>query len=200
MSKFNLTITALLLGILLIGCSSDDNNEQPSKENDPVAGDNNEKEDKNTGTDNEENEEKTVYQIGETAVVTSDLYEFDYEVTVNDFQLTKEVDGSTIEDYLIGASEEDVFAVVDITIKNISDESYVPNQMFSANFSGVDEKGGHTSYDEFFPEGDKELAPGDEVEGHLVYMTTTDYADAFLLKYEFTSDTETHFKLPNPEQ
>ncbi|MFP7287923.1 hypothetical protein SFC15_17000 [Shouchella clausii] len=63
MSKFNLTITALFLGILLIGCSSDDNNEQPSKENDPVAGDHNEKEDKNNGTDNEENEEKTVYPM-----------------------------------------------------------------------------------------------------------------------------------------
>lgn len=52
-----------MLGILLIGCSSDDNKEQPSKENDPVAGDNNEIEDKNNGTDNEENEEKTVYPM-----------------------------------------------------------------------------------------------------------------------------------------
>lgn len=52
-----------MLGILLIGCSSDENKEQPSKENDPVAGDNNEKKDKNNGTDNEENEEKTVYPM-----------------------------------------------------------------------------------------------------------------------------------------
>ncbi|GAB2536017.1 DUF4352 domain-containing protein [Gracilibacillus alcaliphilus] len=192
-------LVLLFAGLLLVACSDDgDTTENTGEENTDTTTEN---EDTETDTDTSDDaDQKKVYQIGETAVITSDLYEFDYEVTVNDFQLTKEVDGSTIDDYLSGALEEDVFAVVDITIKNISDESYVPNQMFSANFSGIDEDGGHTSYDEFFPEGDEELAPGEEVEGHLVYMTTTDYADAFLLKYEFTSDTETHFELPNPEQ
>ncbi|GEN88357.1 DUF4352 domain-containing protein [Oceanobacillus sp. FSL W8-0428] len=190
-------IFILLFAILLLAACSD---EGEATENTGEENTDNTTENETDADTSEEAEQKKVYQIGETAVITSDLYEFDYEVTVNDFQLTKEVDGSTIDDYLSGAREEDVFAVVDITIKNISDESYVPNQMFSANFSGIDEDGGHTSYDEFFPEGDEELAPGDEVEGHLVYTTTTDYADAFLLKYEFTSDTETHFELPNPEK
>lgn len=185
----------LLASLLLVAC--DDNGETTE---------NTDEENPDTTTENEDTDtsetadQKKVYQIGETAVITSDLYDFDYEVTVNDFQLTQEVDGSPIDDYLLGAIEIDVFAVVDITIKNISDESYIPNQVFSANFSGIDEKAGDISYDEFFPEGDEELAPGEEVEGHLVYMTTTDYADAFLLKYELMSDTETHFELPNPEQ
>ncbi|MDY0395120.1 hypothetical protein RWE15_12680 [Virgibacillus halophilus] len=95
-------------------------------------------------------DEKKVYQIGETAVITSDMYDFDYQVTVNDFKLVREVDGVKIEDYISGAIDEDRFAVINVTIKNISDEAYVPNEMFSANFSKQGDDGGHTSEDQFF--------------------------------------------------
>ncbi|WP_066187925.1 MULTISPECIES: DUF4352 domain-containing protein [Gracilibacillus] len=188
----------LFAGLLLAACSDGgEATEDTGEENTNSTTENDTETDSETSGE-EDQDQKQVYQIGETATITSDMYEFDYEVTVNDFNLTKEVDGNTIEDYITGAREQDVFAVVDVTIKNISDESYVPNQMFSANLSAIDEDGGDTSYDELFPEGEEELAPGDEVNGHVVYTTTTDYADTFLLKYEFMSDQETHFELPNP--
>ncbi|MDY7045184.1 DUF4352 domain-containing protein [Virgibacillus sp. M23] len=177
----------LMLIFVVAGCSN--NNE----------GDNKEKKDVDKEQATETNNDKKVYQIEETAKITSDLYDFDYEVTVNDFQLTKKVDGTTIEDYVTGAREEDRFAVVELTIKNISDRAYVPNEMFSANFTEMGAEGGHTSNDEFFTVGDEELAPGEELKGHLVYLTSVDYADTFVLKYEMMSDEETHFELPNPE-
>ncbi|PAV28974.1 hypothetical protein CIL05_13415 [Virgibacillus profundi] len=180
-----------LTGLLLAACS-DENNNSDVEENNQTTTD--------TSTDNEEaSEEKKIYQIGETAVITSDMYDFDYEVTVDNFELTKEVDGIKIEEFLTGAREEHRFAVVDVTIKNISDESYVPHEMFSANFATEDQLGGEVSNDEFFTEGDKELQPDQEVKGRLVYTTRVDEADTFILKYEFTSDEETHFELPNPE-
>lgn len=185
----------LLAGILLAACSDDGGN---GKNNDQGS-DGASTGDENKAEEKEASKDKKVYQIGETAVITSDMYEFDYEVTVNDFELTKEVDGTKIGDYISGAVEEARFAVIDVSIKNISDEAYVPNEMFSANFAGSQDRGGDTMIDQFFTEGDKELGPGEELNGHLVYTTRMNYADTFILKYEFTSDEETHFELPNPE-
>lgn len=182
----------LLTGILLAACNDDGaSNGEGSNE---TTSEDETKEEKKEGS-----EDKKVYQIGETAVITSDMYDFDYEVTVNDFELTREVDGVKIEDYISGAIEEDRFAVIDVTIKNISDEAYVPNEMFSANFAGSQDRGGDTMIDKFFTEGDEELGPGEVLDGHLVYTTRVNYSDTFILKYEFTSDEETHFELPNPE-
>ena len=187
--------TMLLLAIVLIGCSDNSNegvNEDPTNEES--------KEHENNVSEQEEENKTKVYQIGETAVITSDIYEFDYEVTVTDFNLTTEVDDTTISDFITGANDRTRFAVVDVTIKNISDEEIIPNRQFSANLGGDDEQGGEITYNEFFPEGDETLEPGQEVNGHLVYTTFSDYADNFVLKYELMSDEETHFILPNPEK
>lgn len=121
----------MLLAILLLVACSDKNESMETTE----EGNNNPATENTTDADtSEEEDKKEIYQIGETAVITSDLYEFDYEVTVNDFQLTREVDGTPLDDIISGAGEKSRFAVVEVTIKNISDESYVPNQMFSANY------------------------------------------------------------------
>src|SRR5690625_3630407 len=151
-------------------------------------------------TDKQKEKEDKIYQIGETEVITSDIYDFDYEVTVTDFTITDEVDGVNISDQILGLLEDDPsrFAVVDVTIKNISDESYIPNEMFSANFSLVDEEAGVVSIEEFFPEGDEELAPGEEVSGHIVYTHELDDEEAYWVKYEVMSDNEGIFELPNP--
>ncbi|HEY4601388.1 MAG TPA: DUF4352 domain-containing protein [Cerasibacillus sp.] len=110
------------------------------------------------------------------------------------------MDGVSIEEFNVGTNGTERFAVVDVTIRNISDESYVPNEMFSANFAGKHDLGGIVSEDEFFEVGDKELAPGEELEGHLVYVILLDDSETFTLKYEFMSAEETHFILPNPEK
>lgn len=144
-------------------------------------------------------EKKKEYQIGETEVTTSDMYDFDYEVTVNDFRLMKEVDGVKIGDYIGNADGKERFAVVDVTIKNVSDQSYVPNEMFSANLAAEGDRGGDVSEDDFFEVGDKELAPNKKLNGHLVYVVRLKDSKKYTLKYEFTSDEETHFELPSPE-
>ena len=188
-------LAILLMAILLIACS-DDSNDSSKKDNTS----NGEQSETNTNEEVQQGDETKVYQIGETAVITSNVFEFDYEITVTDFQLTTEVDGVTIEEFVLGADDTNRFAVVDVTIKNITDESIIPHRQFSANFGGEQDLGGEVSYDEFFPEGEEVLEPGQEVKGHLVYTTTSDYADKFILKYEMSSDQETHFILPNPEQ
>lgn len=180
-----------MAAILLTGCSDN--------EKDTASDSSKEIENSDALSKNEDKDEERVYQIGETAVITSDIYEFDYEVTVSDFNLTTEVDGDTIEEFVIGADETNRFAVVDVTIKNISEEEIIPNRQFSANLGGKEDLGGITSYNEYFPEGDEILEPGEEVKGHLVYSTTSDYSDTFILKYEISTDEETHFILPNPE-
>ena len=184
----------LLAGVFIAGCSNDQDNNKTSASESKIdqTKQAESKRDKNT-------EKKDVYQIGETAVITSDMYDFDYEVTVNDFELSKVVEGVSIDDFVSGAPENERFAVVEVTIKNIGDESYVPNEMFSANFSNIDQESGKISEDEFFTERDKELAPGEEITGPVVFITKVDIADAFLMKYEVMSDEETHFELPNPE-
>src|SRR5699024_2135542 len=100
----------LLAGILLAACSDDGSN---GKNNDQGS-DRTSTGDEKKAEEKENSEDKKVYQIGETAIITSDMYEFDYEVTVNDFNLTKEVDGTKIGDYISGAVEEARFAVIEI--------------------------------------------------------------------------------------
>lgn len=191
-------IWVLFLAVLLLAACGDDNNKTNQSNETNNSGNGSGEEANNSG--NESGEEKKIYQIGETAVITSDLYDFDYEVTVTDFSITDEVDGTHITDYVSGLSEDDPtrFAVVDVTIKNISDEAYIPSEMFSANFSLAGEEAGFVSNDEFFPEADEELAPGKEVSGHVVYTHEIDDEDAYWFKYEIMSDNETIFELPNP--
>ncbi|MFD2210440.1 DUF4352 domain-containing protein [Virgibacillus halophilus] len=189
-------LAVLILGILLVGCSDGENKNEKSNIDDSATS---KGEDVNK-SDEGKKDEKKVYQIGETAVITSDMYDFDYQVTVNDFKLVREVDGVKIEDYISGAIDEDRFAVINVTIKNISDEAYVPNEMFSANFSKQGDDGGHTSEDQFFTERDKELQPGKEITGNIVFTTRVNSAKTFLIKFEGNSDEETHFELPNPEK
>lgn len=189
-----LLLIVLFSSLLLAACSSNDaeNNGEENNESPESATED--------GTDSTDKEEKEVYSIGDTAIITSDLYEFDYEVTVNNFYFADEVNGKPMEDVMSTSDDDFKLAVAEVTFKNISNEAYVPHQMYSANLSAIDEGGGEISYNEFFPEADEELAPGEEVTGPLVYVERVDYADTFLLKFEMMSDEETHFELPNPGQ
>lgn len=46
----------------------------------------------------------------ETATITSNLYGFDYQVTVTDFKHKTKVDGKTLKDLVANASKEAYFA------------------------------------------------------------------------------------------
>ncbi|MBR7796394.1 DUF4352 domain-containing protein [Agaribacter marinus] len=190
-----LVLLVLLAVIVVAGCSDndegdnkeekDDNKEQATETND----DNNKRKDA---------EDKKVYQIGETATITSDLYDFPYEVTVNDFELTsKPINGIDLEQFGYTSEEGGQFAVINATIKNISDQPFVPNEMISAQL--VSESIGLNSEDEdFFLERNEELNPGEEITGDLVYISSDFNKDNVLyLVYEYmASNEETKFELP----
>ncbi|WP_146938874.1 DUF4352 domain-containing protein, partial [Cerasibacillus quisquiliarum] len=143
-----------------------------------------------------------VYQIGETAVIKNDKFDLEYEVTVNDFEISKEINGVKEEELVANADPEDDggFLAVEVTYKNISDEAYVPNERFYPVFQPGDGGGGElTDYDDmFFPELEKELAPGEEITGKLVYLSAAAIEDYFTLTYEPMQENETWFHLPNP--
>ncbi|HEY4601389.1 MAG TPA: hypothetical protein VIG73_08990 [Cerasibacillus sp.] len=82
MRKLTLILTALLASMFLMSaCSEDDS--QSETVGKKIDNDNKSEE------TNEVDGEIPVYQIGETAIITSDLYGFDYEVTVTDFLFNK---------------------------------------------------------------------------------------------------------------
>ncbi|MDY7045183.1 DUF4352 domain-containing protein [Virgibacillus sp. M23] len=193
-----LALLVLLAVIAVAGCSDNDegsktektdaNKEQATEAND----------DNNKGKD-EEGEK--VYQIGEAAQLKSDLYGFPYEVTVNSFELTTEpVNGVKLEDKVMEIGENHRFAVINVTIKNTGEKSFIPNEKISAQL--VNETLSENSYDEeFFTERNKELKPGNEITGNLVYMSPLFFEeDVIYLAYELISSEETRWELPIPEK
>ena len=54
-----------------------------SSENETVENTTQETDNENSNEDNDENK---IYKIGESAIITSDLYDFDYEVTATDLR------------------------------------------------------------------------------------------------------------------
>ncbi|PAV28971.1 hypothetical protein CIL05_13400 [Virgibacillus profundi] len=188
----------LLAAIFVAGCSDngEDTNSEPS-ENEGTS--ETETEDENTET---ENEKKAIYQIGETADITSDVYGFPYQVTVNSFELTTEsVDGLSLEDLNYSAEEGARFAVANVTIKNTGDSSFVPQDKISAQLF-LENEYDLPSEDDTFKERYEELAPGDEITGNLVYTDSYFYENEVVyLTYEAEAiDDETKFELPIQEE
>ncbi|WP_188453575.1 DUF4352 domain-containing protein [Virgibacillus oceani] len=193
MNKLFILFLTVALIFVITGCGDD------SSEKEKSNGTNEQKTELNDdNSKTQEREGKNVYQIGETAQIISDLYDFPYEVTVNSFELTTEpVDGVKLEEKVLEVGENDRFAVVNVTIKNVSDEAFVPNEMISAQLIG--ETVGENSYDEeFFTDRNKELNPGEEITGNLVYLSNNFVKeDTLYLAYEYmATDEETRFKLP----
>ena len=189
----------LLAGVFIAGCSNNDTSNETDTDDDQVTEDNN-SEDENTNNDDGE-EKKDVYQIGETAQITSSSYGFPYEVTVNDFELTTDdVDGDSMGDHVSNPGENHRFAVINVTLKNISDEPLTPNDKISAELMG-DDITSESAIPEFYAKGDEELAPGEEMTDDLVYISKTFIREkALYLTYEI-ADTkeEVKFELPVEE-
>ncbi|MBM7597876.1 hypothetical protein JOC34_000233 [Virgibacillus halotolerans] len=187
----------LLAGVFIAGCSNDDTSNESDTDNDQVT-DGNGTEDESTDNDDSERR-KDVYQIGETAKTTSSSYGFPYEITVNDFEVTTdEVDGYSMDDF--DSFDDDVFVVVNVTLKNTGDKPFIPNDKISAQLIG--ELISETSYDEFFTEREEELEPGEEITGNVVYLTDSLYEnDVVYFTYEAeATKEEVKFELPVPEK
>ncbi|WP_121604568.1 DUF4352 domain-containing protein [Virgibacillus sp. Bac332] len=187
-------ISFLFLGFLFLiaGCSDSSDNENESKDT---------KETPNEDVGKVENKEKKIYQIGETAEIKSGLYDFPYEVTVNSFELIKEEKNGINPTELYGGElePEESIAVANVTIKNTSDKSFIPSEKISAQFL-IEGKASQNSFDQFFTERNKELAPGQEITGDLAYFNMYESNKDFQLVYEFKDSQETRFILPNPNK
>lgn len=192
MKKVIFILTLIVITAMVVtGCT--DSKESNPKED---SGKNISAEKKNSGTE----KKKDIYKIGETAKTKSNSYGYPYEVTVNSFKLTTDdVQGRSLEDYNFDASEGAKFALVNVTIKNTGDKAFVPNQTISGALSAKDFD--VPEEEDFFNERDKELKPGEEITGDLVFIN--DYFhdfDKVYLVYEVISEDEIKFELPVKNQ
>ncbi|MDY7045182.1 DUF4352 domain-containing protein [Virgibacillus sp. M23] len=193
-----LVLLVLLAVIVVAGCS--DNDEGSKKEK--TDANKEQTTETETNDDKEEyTEDKKVYQIGEIAEIKSGLYDFPYEVTVNSFELIKEEKNGINPTELYGGElePEESIAVANVTIKNTSDKSFIPSEKISAQFL-IEGKASQNSFDQFFTERNKELAPGQEITGDLAYFNMYESNKDFQLVYEFKDSQETRFILPNPNK
>ena len=187
----------LLAAVFIAGCSS---NNDEGAESEPAEGEEGTSEtETENGDSEEETEDKEIYQIGETAKTTSNVYGFPYEVTVNSFELATSIEGLSIEDFNYSAEEGGRFAVVNVTIKNTGEDPFVPNEKISAQLYDGDTPMFSTERDTF-TEGNEELGAGEEVTGNLIY--TSNYFDDFdslYLTYEAEAiKEEIKIELPIP--
>src|SRR5690606_34221203 len=96
-------ITGLLLSVT--ACGGNDGGKNTTADN--------KKENENTTEENndnnkeESNGEIPVYQIGETTVIKNNKFDLEYEVTVNDFEISKEINGVKEEELVANADPED---------------------------------------------------------------------------------------------
>ncbi|MDY7045178.1 DUF4352 domain-containing protein [Virgibacillus sp. M23] len=189
----------LLLAIFVVGCS--DNGESSDNENTDNE-DSAETEKENDENVGEKNKKKDLYQIGETADITSSSYGFPYQITVNSVELTtQDVDGLALEDLNFSAEEGGKFLVANVTIKNTGDSPFIPKEKISAQLDEEDAPG-FLAEEDPFPERNEELAPGEEITGNLAYTHDAfeDY-DVLYLTYEAEdNDYETKFEIPIPNE
>lgn len=191
MKKFMMLL--LLSTIVIISaCSNDSDDGSKSGDNEKV------KETEKANKEEDKGEKKKIYHVGDTAKITSSTYEFPYEVTLNSFKLTTEpVDGVKLEDKILEVSENDRFAVANVTIRNTSNPPFVPNDKISAQLM-IGDMAVNSEDVDFFTDREKKLEPGKEITGNLVYVSSYFYdEDVLYLTYELRANTEeTKFELP----
>ena len=191
-------IILLILGLFLTACSSNDDGDKKEEPNNEQGASTSNKE---KSDDKNDSKEGNIYQIGETAQ-TKTINGYPYEITLNSFDITtKDPEGVSIDDYNYESEDGGRFAILNVTMKNIGEKSFIPNSQISANI--VYSSGGyeHDRDEEFFVERKDELAPGEEITGDLVFTSMNFLDDEKLhLIYEYlATDEEIRFELPVSE-
>lgn len=133
----------------------------------------------NNGTENKAAEgnkgDKQLFEIGET--VDIDAAVMDYSIMVKSVEFTKEFQGTSYDEYVIGAPDDLKLVVANVVITNTSDEPIIPEERVinpRLTTKIAHEQGmGHAPGNDFeldFAEEElsKELAPGEQVEAPLV--------------------------------
>ncbi|MFC0299817.1 DUF4352 domain-containing protein [Virgibacillus soli] len=192
-------IILLILGLFLTACSSNDDGDKKEEPNNEQGAPTTDKEKSDGSSDSKEG---NIYQIGETAKTETSSLGYPYEITLNSFEITTEdPKGVSIDDYNYESEDGGRFAILNVTLKNVGDKSFVPNEQISANI--VYSSGGyeHDRDEEFFLERNEELNPGEEITGELVYTSMKFLNEEKLhLIYEYLANEEIRFELPVPKE
>lgn len=141
----------------------------------------------------EEQQSGAVYEIGDTAQVESLEWEIEYEVTVNSFDQVQEYNGQALDEFVGNAPDTAFLGVVNMTVKNISDEPIVIGEYVYPDVTqGTREGGDQFLFDLSDEDLSKELQPDQEATFDLVYSMVTDAEDGqYSLKFENGMPTET---------
>ncbi|ADU31785.1 DUF4352 domain-containing protein [Evansella cellulosilytica] len=101
-----------------------------------------------------------VLSIGDTGRMIDTLGE--YEVTIHSVEITEEIQGNT--------PMEDVYVIVDLSIKNIGDEILEVQDIIGTHlFSDDDLPSGNMFYVDFIDEIDGEISYGETVSGQILF-------------------------------
>lgn len=166
--------------------------------------------------------DKNIYQVGETAVISSERYDLTYEVTVNDYEIIKQIDKYDINEKYNDLDEpyfNDAYVVTaNVSIKNINhkifipvqyalmtlkinDEHYTHSPVMPTYLLVKDEKTNEGSTREHFPEASNFVQHGEEITGELTFYATIDATDiateSFWLKFETGQPGETIWEIPS---
>lgn len=192
MKKFLLLV---LLGVLTLAACGNKEDESDTGSTGEETEETEETEDE-TSDSGEENSGE-IYEIGDTTQVESYEFDAEYEVTVNSLDQAKEYDGVPYDEVVINAPESVFLGVVNVTVKNISDEPMVIGEYVFPDIIESDREGGGEQFIFDFSEEDlnKELAPDEEATFDLVYSMDSETSE-YYLKFENGMPTETTYSLP----
>lgn len=173
----------------LVACANEDDTESENTKE--------EKTEESAVSESENSDE--IYEIGDTTMVES--YEFDasYEVTVNSLDQVMEYDGIPVGDVIINAPESVFLCVVNVTVKNTSDEPFVIGEYVFPDLMESDRQDGGEQFIFDFSEEDlnQELAVEEEATFDLVYSMDSEIETGeYYLKFENDMPTEKTYSLP----
>lgn len=189
----------LLASIFIVGCGGNDEDGA----NESEGNDNEQTEENSEEADAQpKDENKDVYQMGETAQTTSSSYGFPYEVTANDVTISKEIEGKAIEEFFSETSEPDEndhIMAINVTMENTGEDSFVPIDTMSPIIVGglISEHADIIGFSDW----EQEVEPGQKIEGNLVFIVTDVYEQEVLhLTFNIHDpNTETKIEIPVPE-
>jgi len=204
----NKKLIALLLAamtiLLLVACGDEDSQNEQAQSNDEEENVAEENDDENTSSQEADEEGKAMYQVGETAKITSKGYDFEYEATVNEYEITNDSDEYDMDDFYMNYTEDkykDSYILIsNVTIHNTSDENITPSKHIPMHVSDAGAKAGEDVIYDYFPEFDENLEPGESITGDLIThadIYEPEEFEGYWLKFETITANETIWELPN---
>lgn len=189
-----LILLALMSSLTLAACGNESEDTGNEESTDTSTEETTEIED----STEDENQSGEVYEIGDTAQIESFEWETEYEVTVNSFDQVQDYNGQALDEFVGNAPDTSFLGVVNITIKNISDEPIVIGEYVHPDVTeGTREGGDQFLFDLSEEDLSKELQPDEEATFDLVYTMVSDAEEGqYSLKFENGMPTETVYRLP----